>query len=114
MNTTSKPLHHQLRRATAVFEEAAMSNLREKPVFFGTISGGFNLQVEDDGAETKVTVCSFEGDSYPVRWTLEGNIRITDEEMSELKGKLESFARIFDKKMSEAIGSFISQKRSQK
>jgi hypothetical protein len=34
--------------------------------------------------------------------------------MSELKGKLESFARIFDKKMSEAIGSFISQKRSQK
>jgi hypothetical protein len=85
---------------------------REKAVLFGTISGGFNLQVSDDGHKSEVTLSAVEGDSYPIRWTLEGNVVITDDELAELKGKLEGFSRIFDKKVSETVGSFISRKRS--
>lgn len=85
---------------------------REKTVLFGDISGGFNLQVADDGQKSEITLCAIEGDSYPVRWTLEGNAVITDEEMEYLRGELIAIYRISDKKVSELIGSFISRKRS--
>ena len=88
-------------------------SFREKTVLFGTIAGGFNLEVDDDGTDTEITLATVECEGYPTRWRLEGNVRVTDEEMAVLKGLLESFSRVFDKKISEAIGSFISKKRSQ-
>ena len=85
---------------------------REKEVLFGTVSGGFNLQVADDGQKAELTICAVEGDSYPVRWTIDGNVVVTDTDMEWLRGRLTGFARIFDKKVSEAVGSFVSRKRA--